>query len=370
MSHIRFQIICAACAAVGIWTVGTASAETRYNLVDLWNQGEALGINSHGDVVGYSTAVNDSYGHVFAYINGTVRDLGRPAADNFAGKAINDSGVIVGGSGAPYAFYWDAANGGKVLSVPGSLPYHWAGDINDAGHIVATNSDYYANPANCYLLREGIWSQITPNSSYPNIIEVHLNNHDQVVGQMRYGSWNPDYMSLPQRAFYWDESDGIRDLGTLGGTRSAATDISDAGDIVGWADTSAGIIHAFLYRNQGMVDLGTLGGAYSEACNINANDQIVGMSETSATGTYHGFIYDDGAMRDINDLVDDRGGFTIVALYAINDSGLIAGYATDLAGQAHGVLLMPVPEPATLGLLALGGMVLLRRGVQRQGPRR
>ena len=58
------------------------------------------------------------------------------------------------------------------------------------------------------------------------------------------------------------------DLGTLGGASSYAYRMSDAGQVVGQADTATET-HAFLYDStHGMVDLGTLGGTFSLANGI------------------------------------------------------------------------------------------------------
>ena len=48
------------------------------------------------------------------------------------------------------------------------------------------------------------------------------------------------------------------DLGTLGGSSSAAWGINEAGQVVGAAATATGAQHAFLYTNGMMIDLGTL----------------------------------------------------------------------------------------------------------------
>ena len=55
---------------------------------------------------------------------------------------------------------------------------------------------------------------------------------------------------------------GLTDLGTLGGDYSYAFGINDAGQVVGYSDTAAGIPHAFITgpNGVGMTDLGTLGG--------------------------------------------------------------------------------------------------------------
>lgn len=78
------------------------------------------------------------------------------------------------------------------------------------------------------------------------------------------------------------------ELGTLGGNASWATGINNAGDIIGWA--------------------GTVKGPY-----------------TDLDPEYHGFVYSNGAMRDLG-----RAGESSAAR-ALNESGLVAGY-TDSAG--------------------------------------
>src|SRR5205085_3138251 len=54
-----------------------------------------------------------------------------------------------------------------------------------------------------------------------------------------------------------------KNLGTLGGSSSAATSISDSGLVTGGAGRADGSMHAFLYRDGSMLDLGTLGGSAS-----------------------------------------------------------------------------------------------------------
>ena len=55
-------------------------------------------------------------------------------------------------------------------------------------------------------------------------------------------------------------------LDHLGGGHSAAQDINNRGQVVGWSGTADGRVGAFLWSAAtGMVDLGTLGGPYSYA---------------------------------------------------------------------------------------------------------
>ena len=70
-------------------------------------------------------------------------------------------------------------------------------------------------------------------------------------------------------------------LGTLGGTSSYASGINDSGQVAGYARTSGGAHHAFLYSGGTMQDLGALGGTYSYANGINASGQVAGSANTA-----------------------------------------------------------------------------------------
>lgn len=71
----------------------------------------------------------------------------------------------------------------------------------------------------------------------------------------------------------------VTDLGTLGGSSSQAYGINDTGQVVGNADTSNGLSHAFLWDQGTMNDLGTVDGySYSSAYKINNVGQAVGSA--------------------------------------------------------------------------------------------
>jgi probable HAF family extracellular repeat protein len=171
------------------------------------------------------------------------------------------------------------------------------------------------------------------------------------------------------RAFLYTAGSGMTDLGTLGGASSRANGINDAGQIVGGSIKYVNEFprtNAFIYApGTGMTGLGTLGGSTSEAYGINNLGQVVGYS-TLTNSHFHAFLYSGGAMEDLNSLIDPASGWALSIATAINDVGQIVGTGLNGSGQSEAFLLSPVPEPATLSLLAFGGLLAIRRHCARR----
>jgi probable HAF family extracellular repeat protein len=100
----------------------------------------------------------------------------------------------------------------------------------------------------------------------------------------------------------------LSDLGTLGGATSEAAGLNTLGDVVGWAATAEGRIHAFLYRNGQMLDLGTLpGGSESFATAISDDGVVVGYGGINRYGLMfreftQAFMWQAGTMRELGAL--------------------------------------------------------------------
>ena len=154
-------------------------------------------------------------------------------------------------------------------------------------------------------------------------------------------------------------------LGALGGSWSAAYDINERGEIVGWATTADGFLHAFLWQGGTMTDLGTLdGGNMSVALAINNRGQVVGYGTITSDdpgpgGPYRAFIWQDGVMTDLGTLggADSRA-------RNINDRGQVVGSSETVSGVGHAFLWEngTMTDLGTLGGTGSSAVAINERG--------
>jgi len=192
------------------------------------------------------------------------------------------------------------------------------------------------------------------NSSFGSAI----NNFGWLSGYAENGSVDSSTGYPIAHAVVW-KNGKITDIGTFGGTQSAAMALNDLGQVIGgalnniddpWAGTLVtgfgGVtypgttqLRAFVWQNGRMRDLGTLGGPDAFAYAINRFGQVAGESFTSytpndATGipTVDPFLWTNGKMKDLGSL-----GGTIGFPVWMNDWGQVVGFS-DLAGDVfyHG----------------------------------
>jgi probable HAF family extracellular repeat protein len=133
------------------------------------------------------------------------------------------------------------------------------------------------------------------------------------------------------RAFRWTQSEGLQDLGTLGGPDSGAFLINESGQISGWSFTSSTVNSAtglptldpFFWENGKMLDMGTLGGVFGRSFALNNRGQVAGFSDLAGDQSCHPFLWDKtGGMKDLGTLGGDSG-----LAYFVNDAGEVVGSA-------------------------------------------
>jgi probable HAF family extracellular repeat protein len=350
------------------WSQG-AIAASLYTLTDLGalTGGEssyATGINNNGQVVGQAASSAGFRAFLWSATGGMI-NLGTPVGSNFSyATGINDSGQVVGyatvGS-TPIAFQWDSKTGMTALPIVANTSRSYAYAINEKGQIVG-----YADigtDASTATRWQGQQSPAELGNRGLSSIATGVNNQGQVVGQIA----TVDGF----RAVLWNAAGSMNNLGTLnGGNYSYATGINDKGQVVGYStvgqstansSTFNGLlgntINAFIWNSStGMTSLGSLSAQdNSYATGINERGQVVGYSYGLDNGNYRyrAFMWNNGAMTDLNSLIDPALGWTLKVANAVNDNGLIVGYGQNAAGQSRAFLLTPqatkpnpVVEPA------------------------
>jgi probable HAF family extracellular repeat protein len=337
-----------------------------YIVKDLGTLGGTLGsaanaINSSGQVVGYAFTTNNAGLHatLFSGTGSNNTDLGGLAgAANNNGEAygINDSGQIIGHATAPggnvhATLFSGTGSGNSDLGTLGGV-FSFGRAINSAGQLVGQ--------ADAGLGRAVLFSGTgSGNTDLGGVgggvagIAYATNTSGQIVGQATTAA------QADRATLFTGTGSGNLDLGTLGGFNSSAYGINDLGQIVGSsALTGNSAFHAVLFSGTGSnnTDLGTLGGTDSHAYAINNAGVIVGNSQTAVgAGTFHAFIYSNGTMQDLNDLVVAGSGVTNIRLQdnarvpgkCINDAGQIAATG-DVLGATHAILLTPGIAPPTV----------------------
>jgi len=104
-----------------------------------------------------------------------------------------------------------------------------------------------------------------------------------------------------------------------------------------------------LWQDGVPIDLGVLAGFSGGSANdVNDQMQIVGHLSREQ-GSNHGFIWHDGVMRDLNDLIPPDSGVTVTSGISINEAGQIAAAGETDDGDLVGILLTPIPDVTPMG---------------------
>jgi probable HAF family extracellular repeat protein len=291
------------------------------NLIDLptlgGTNGFAEAINNAGQIAGFADIAGDAGRHAFLYDSNGPSDLGTLGGANSYAYAINSAGQVAGEGADPngneHAFFWDSSSGMQDLGTLGGLSSYGFG-INDADVVVGTSYISGDSAIHAFLAFNGRMHDLGTLGAQ-NSWGSFINNPGQVVGY--YGDSASNY-----RAFVWDRAAGMQDIGTLGGNTSYANGINDVGQIVGNSSLPNGIGDGFLYSQGVMQDLNDLlpagtGWHIYQASAINNEGQIVGQG------------FHDGAQHAYLMTPDDAAGWPSMSILpALADHVFATGLAT------------------------------------------
>jgi hypothetical protein len=344
--------------------------KTQYITIDLAEatdplgvaQCEAVGINNNGEVVGYEAINFSMYRSIYWARNGSASILDNSPGDNSSRPyMIDDEGLILGWSALvtyeqhgdwtevhmnQTAVTWkdqtvadlnDDVTGGDTLDL-----YH-AMDKNEAGQIVGSGAPPGHVPPpwwpNGYILDQGIITDLG-YMTYPEAI----NNQGHIAGSIQ-GAFT--------HAYEWEDGDliDLNNHSSIHANYSEALDINDHDNIVGFAQLSYSTYEEpIIWINH--VPIRILDGysnIWGYATAINEQDEVVGwyVDFNSPEPQYLSFLWKDGEVMTLNDVLPPDQGWQDIYPEDINDHGQIVGlgYRTDIGWRAF--LMTPLTQPET-----------------------
>jgi len=383
-------------------------------------------LNNRGTLVGTAnTPAWDPYcgcnaSDAFQYQDGVITDLGRvPGGIDSQANWISENGLIAGlgdngvpdplaGFPIPYLHGLLWKNGSMIdlgtLPEGGNLVFPIG--VNNLGEVVGgaqntvpdPNSIFtgYGTQTRAFYWKNGVMQDLGTLGAGTDATAALINERGQVVG-WSFTNSTPSAIctsagfgfgfALTTGSFIWDQQNGMRDIGGLGGTCTIATDLNNRGQVVGLSALTGDLVmHPFVWdAATGMTDLlgassvltnpffsltinehgvvagsaidqdftffapflwRQIGGQWKQTglgvdsvpTSINASDQVVGYGNVS-------FLWEDGGPAvDLNTLVPPNSGLQIYETDQINDRGEIAAQSSDADGNNHALLLIPCDQ--------------------------
>lgn len=355
MNRLFRVLVAAQLGLMSLVIAAPVAAADQYAIVDVGTLGgvgsSAAAVNEAGDVAGSS---NTSWGepHGFRWRDGVmtgIHSMGGWGAEAFD---ISEDGWVVGSGGisAGYAvaMYWFGYDPHPV----GTLGNRWsqAFAINN-DHVIVGRSPNANGIVEAFRWADGAIVGIGGLAEGDYSEAWDLNDAGVIVGEAGTAGGSV-------HAVRW-QNGVIEDLGTSSPNfeSSWARGISEAGTIVGGTQVAnGGSLHPFVLAN-GSWDVITEVAGYADA--VNASGQVVGTYFTSIGE--RAFLYEDGVVTDLNDLLPAGSGWELHAALDINDAGQIVGQGTH-DGEGRGFLLTPVETSADLSLAGSADTRSLKAG--------
>ena len=346
--------VCGWCA-LGTGLIGVMSAaggEIRYRVIEIAPSAEFAipnAINDSDQITG-ATYVNSNSQQPFLYSDGVFQDIkGIPGNFN-SGEAINNSAQVAGwkytmGVIMPEAFLWTNGQYQGLGRLGGRYSYGYG--MNNAGDVVG----YYYSEENSFVpqafaYRNGVMRDIGQG------VARDVNDAGLIVGGSADSSFGTAVVWEPSGDGWVRREIGI---GTIRAVNAAGTLAVGEGEpetwpapATYWTRLNDGSWEATNITDPSSTDFAFMYG-------VNNSGQMVGAKFDPESCFNEGFIFEDGQLTSLTDVIDSGLGLTILEPAGINEAGHIAAFAIDQEFYSHAVLLVPMelsmlgPRPGIAG---------------------
>ena len=377
----------------------------RYILKDLGtlpgaNFSQGTYINNNGSITGVSnTRANPNVSHAVLWSGGRIIDIATTGlgGPNSGALGVNTSGQVAGwaesserdpnqenfcgyGTGLQcWPFLWQNGDMIKLPLLGGNNGA--AGPINIRGEAVGIAETADRDPEcpgsvavngtgpQVLNFQAALWgpapAQVRklPHLPGDRVGEAFaINDFGQVVGVS--GSCAntilPGFAGGPH-VVLWDTDHSVHRLPDFGGTidpanrnvLNSAWAINNIGEIAGQLvlpgstpDVSSQSFRAVLWTtdrvgNRVPHDLKTLHGDLNSAALAMNNVRVVAGASLAENGNSRAFVWQNGVMEDLNELIPPESHMYLVVAFGINDAGQIVGFGATKNGEIHGFLATP-----------------------------
>ena len=304
-------------------------------------------LNEAGDVAGYVTC--SLVQRAFRWTAETGLELipMPPQTSRSRALAISGSKVVgwydneqleLGTTGFLYDFETDQFT--SLGTLPGGNTSEARG-INALGEIVGFWGDVVNGPFPlAFIWRNGKMSDIHPDFGTSRSVPSDINSNSLLTG------WMGSSILSDARAFIWENGE-ITELPPIPrGFTSIGEAINQNGLVTGEGavvleDGKTTVVRSFLWADNQMTDLGTLPETtFTRARDIDCQKRIVGSGHNQFLTDQAAFIWQEGVITALNDLIPFDPNLNLESAMGINNAGQIAVAArSDDLDASVGVLL-------------------------------
>lgn len=390
-------------AVLAVLAASAAHAATEYDAIDITDAALAgtnacawakyprnNGLNAWGDVVGLATPGTNEYDvvgasrpFIFFKSRRTKSNLGNIEGDDgfgvdesVSGYAINDLGWVAGGSGTfsysrPFLWIDDDLNGVRDEGEMHELDLNEdnyrssAEAVNNAGQVLIGGNATLCRAQFAYAngILEEVGDRTVLIEDFANSFAI--NEHGDACWEVSRTGYRKGFRWIDRNTNGVAEASEIAEINSpFGGDRASATDINDAGWVIGSAARPDGKRRGFLWIDANDNDVAEVSEfeeltqdylqSYIYPKGINNHGVVVG--DVALGSDRFAFVWDArNGLRKLDDLFTlthpVRGAFTARLAYQVNDFGQIAleGDYEATGNDDYAALLTPLPRFEGLG---------------------